>query len=144
MAAASKIPPHIARELRRHVRRPSRGTSTTRSTRQNNSNSQGVTNIRTLVGCTAFVGVTASIPFIAMQWIGPLNEKDDILSAAQIRRGAFNNSGSRDAGKDPNWDFKTGTRRNNPDYEDMFLKDNPQELEHGDKYVYESKRSGAR
>ena len=67
-----------------------------------------------------------------------------ILSAAQIRRGAFNNSGSRDAGKDPYWDFKTGTRRNDTDYVDMFLKDNPKELEHGDRYVYESKRSGAR
>lgn len=67
-----------------------------------------------------------------------------VLSAAQIRRGAFNNSGSRDAGKDPHWDFKTGTRRNDPDYEDLFLKDNPQELEHGDRFVYESKTSGGR
>ena len=38
------------------------------------------------------------------------NEKT--LSAAQIRRGAFTNSGSRDAGVDKDWDFKTGRYNN--------------------------------
>lgn len=41
-------------------------------------------------------------------WVGGLYEKEDGLTAAQNRRGAFNNSGSRDVGKDENWDFRTG------------------------------------
>jgi hypothetical protein len=56
------------------------------------------------------------------------------LTHAQIRRGAFNNSGSRDVGKDPYWDFKTGTRIKDKSYEELFLKDNPNEMDHGDQY----------
>eukprot|EP00553_Chaetoceros_curvisetus_P005921 CAMPEP_0204618226 /NCGR_PEP_ID=MMETSP0717-20131115/4950_1 /ASSEMBLY_ACC=CAM_ASM_000666 /TAXON_ID=230516 /ORGANISM="Chaetoceros curvisetus" /LENGTH=138 /DNA_ID=CAMNT_0051631921 /DNA_START=1 /DNA_END=417 /DNA_ORIENTATION=+ len=138
MTGASKIPPHIARELRRHVlKTPHQSSSKSSSTEGNGA-------IRTFLGCTAFIGVMASIPFVAMQWIGPLNERDEKLTAAQIRRGAFNNSGSRDAGKDPYWDFKTGTRKKDKDYENMFLKDNPNEIDHGDKFVHDSKRSGGR
>ena len=66
------------------------------------------------------------------------------LTHAQIRRGAFNNSGSRDAGKDPYWDFKTGTRIQDETYTDMFKKDNPNDMEHGDKYVYDAKKTGGR
>ena len=56
------------------------------------------------------------------------------LTHAQIRRGAFNNSGSRDAGKDPHWDFKTGTRIKDESYTELFLKDNPNQIDHGDKF----------
>jgi len=76
-----------------------------------------------------------------MIWIRPLSDRDEALTHAQIRRGAFNNSGSRDAGKDTHWDFKTGTRIEDDSYRDMFRKDNPNETEHGDKFVYDAKRS---
>ena len=61
------------------------------------------------MGCTVFVGAAASLPYWATQSIGNLTDRDDPLTAAQVRRGAFLNSGSRDAGKDPNWDWKHGT-----------------------------------
>eukprot|EP00586_Coscinodiscus_wailesii_P021883 CAMPEP_0172493496 /NCGR_PEP_ID=MMETSP1066-20121228/24955_1 /TAXON_ID=671091 /ORGANISM="Coscinodiscus wailesii, Strain CCMP2513" /LENGTH=73 /DNA_ID=CAMNT_0013263697 /DNA_START=310 /DNA_END=531 /DNA_ORIENTATION=+ len=41
----------------------------------------------------------------------PLNSREEPLNSSQIRRGAFNNSGSRDGGIDPDWDFKTGRRK---------------------------------
>jgi hypothetical protein len=141
-----KIPPHIARELARHVKqlRPtSSGANSTasRATQMNNETSNFNSKIKTVIGCFAFVSVTASIPFLAMKWIGPLNEKDGALSSAQIRRGAFNNSGSRDVGKDPHWDFKTGRRKKDKDYEDLFLKDNAEDIDHGDRYLHISKRN---
>jgi hypothetical protein len=61
------------------------------------------------------------------------------LTHAQIRRGAFNNSGSRDVGKDPMWDFSKGVRKQDKEYVDLFLKDNPNEIDHGDKFVMQSK-----
>ena len=142
MTAARKVPPHIARELARHVK-PSK-TSTTSSNRASFGGGSGSSNsnskARTVIGCFAFVGVTASIPLWAMKWIGPLNEKDGALTGPQIRRGAFNNSGSRDVGKDPNWDFRTGTRIQDKEYKDLFLKDKPNEVEHGSRFVHESKQ----
>jgi hypothetical protein len=125
MVAARKIPPHFARELKRHVTKQTQ--SSFPSTNKSNIG-------RTLVGCIAFAGVTASIPYFALQWIAPLNDRKEALTHSQIRRGAFNNSGSRDAGRDPNWDFKTGARIKNDEYIDLFLKDNPNEIEHGDRF----------
>ena len=49
-----------------------------------------------------------------------MNEKDAPLTAAQVRRGAFNNSGTRDVGKDPNWDFSNGTYKKDAGYYAMF------------------------
>ena len=43
-----------------------------------------------------------------MHPIGNLSTKDTNLNAAGVRRGAFQNSGSKDAGPDPNWDWKNG------------------------------------
>ena len=40
------------------------------------------------------------------------------LNASQIRRGPYLNSGSKDVGVDPNWDFKTGTRIRTNDLND--------------------------
>jgi hypothetical protein len=56
---------------------------------------------------------------VATWWI-QLNEKDAPLTAAQVRRGAFNNSGSRDVGKDPNWDFQIGEYKKDSGYYAMF------------------------
>jgi len=55
-----------------------------------------------------FVGGAASMPYLATQWIGNLSTKDTNLNAAGVRRGAFQNSGSKDAGPDTNWDWKNG------------------------------------
>ncbi|KAF1789509.1 hypothetical protein GQ600_22510 [Phytophthora cactorum] len=38
-----------------------------------------------------------------------LTAQEKPLNASQIRRGAYANSGSRDAGADPDWDLSTGT-----------------------------------
>jgi hypothetical protein len=147
MSAPSKIPPHIARELARHVKPTSNKTTTLSSQsrknnyKNNNSNSNNNNKtMKTVVGCFAFVGVTASIPLWAMKWIGPLNEKDGALTGGQIRRGAFNNSGSRDVGKDPMWDFRTGTRKKDKDYVDLFLKDDPNDVDLGEKFLQSSTR----
>jgi hypothetical protein len=61
----------------------------------------------------------ASFPLVATWWI-TLNEKDAPLTAAQVRRGAFNNSGTRDIGKDPNWNFQTGEYKKDAGYYAMF------------------------
>ncbi|KAL3656356.1 hypothetical protein V7S43_018800 [Phytophthora oleae] len=51
-----------------------------------------------------------SIPFIAHYTKGAnLTAQEKPLNASQIRRGAYANSGSRDAGADPDWDLSTGT-----------------------------------
>lgn len=62
------------------------------------------------------------------------------LTSSQIRRGAFNNSGSKDVGKDPMWDFSTGTRIKDEAYKDLFLKDDPTKVDHGDVFISSSKR----
>ncbi|GFH49709.1 hypothetical protein CTEN210_06185 [Chaetoceros tenuissimus] len=124
----TKIPPHIARELKRHVQNGAKSGASSTGKKDNSKT------IKTLLGCTAFIGFTASFPYLGMAWIGPLNDRDEALTHAQIRRGAFNNSGSRDAGKDPHWDFKTGTRIKDESYTELFLKDNPNQIDHGDKF----------
>ncbi|RLN58628.1 hypothetical protein BBJ29_007884 [Phytophthora kernoviae] len=51
-----------------------------------------------------------SIPFIAhFSKRGNFTAQKDPLNSSQIRRGAYANSGSRDAGADPDWDIATGT-----------------------------------
>lgn len=87
------------------------------------------------------MGVTASFPYLGASWIGPLSERDEALTHAQIRRGAFNNSGSRDVGKDPYWDFKTGTRMKDKSYQELFLKDDPNEVDHGNMLLEHAKRA---
>eukprot|EP00547_Thalassionema_nitzschioides_P008023 CAMPEP_0194204876 /NCGR_PEP_ID=MMETSP0156-20130528/4292_1 /TAXON_ID=33649 /ORGANISM="Thalassionema nitzschioides, Strain L26-B" /LENGTH=133 /DNA_ID=CAMNT_0038931003 /DNA_START=128 /DNA_END=529 /DNA_ORIENTATION=+ len=128
--ASSKIPQHVLRELRRHVTKPS---STARVSSQTESSS--LKSNPTLAGVLGFLGFSCSIPFLAMQWIGRLNDKDDPLTAAQVRRGAFNNSGTRDIGKDPKWDFKRGLYIKDKDYEDLFARDDPKKEELGDEFI---------
>jgi hypothetical protein len=87
-----------------------------------------------LVGTLTFLGFACSIPFWAMKWVGRLNDKDEGLTAAQIRRGAFNNSGSRDVGRDPKWDFTKGMYKKDADYEAIFARDNPNKVDHGEAF----------
>ena len=110
--AFRKLPPDVRRELLRHVK-PSTNTQTSKLNadrlRRNHENLEAVGKNRSksskkwLLGCVGFVGCAASIPYWATQKIGNLTSQEAPLSANTVRRGAFNNSGSKDAGKDENW-----------------------------------------
>mmetsp|Transcript_43727 Transcript_43727/g.64201 ORF Transcript_43727/g.64201 Transcript_43727/m.64201 type:complete len:145 (+) Transcript_43727:96-530(+) len=63
----------------------------------------------TLFGCGVFTLACASLPYWVMQTIRPLSSREEGLNAAQNRRGPYLNTGSRDVGKDPRFDHKTGT-----------------------------------
>lgn len=133
---ASKIPPHLARELRRHVVKQSTSSSTNNATSQSFSFSDP----KVLAGCLALTATMTAVPYFFMNWIQPLTERDGELTGSQIRRGAFNNSGSRDAGKDPYWDFKRGRRKkvgedgctDDGGYEELFKRDDPGQVDLGD------------
>lgn len=132
---ASKIPPHLARELRRHVIKQSPSTI-------NESKASFFSDPKVLAGCLALTATMTAVPYFFMGWIQPLTERDGELTGSQIRRGAFNNSGSRDAGKDPYWDFKRGKRKkvgedgcvDDGGYEELFRRDDPREVDMGDRY----------
>ena len=119
--AFNKLPPDVRRELLRHVK-PRRVASPTANERSSGTGNSGI-----LFACLGLLGCAGMIPYVATQWIGNLNEKDDPLTAAQIRRGAFLNSGSKDAGKDPNWDFKTGQYNYPPGFAEHLKMQNPKE-----------------
>lgn len=118
--AFKNLSPEVRRELLRHVKpSPSSSASKHQSKaadhlRSRNSQREGAGSERKqsakkwMYGCVGFVGCAATMPYFATQKIGNLTGRDDPLTAAQVRRGAFMNSGSRDAGKDTNWDLKTG------------------------------------
>ncbi|KAL7476419.1 hypothetical protein ACHAW6_002287 [Cyclotella cf. meneghiniana] len=135
---ASKIPPHVARELRRHVSTPLSSPKTSPTT----SSSLFSFDPKVLAGCLALTATMAAVPYFFMHAIRPLNERDDALTGSQIRRGAFNNSGSKDVGKDPYWDFKRGRRKkagedgcvDDGGYEELFRRDDPAEVDIGDRY----------
>ena len=135
---ASKIPPHLARELRRHVVKQSPSAT-------NESKTSFFSDPKVLAGCLALTVTMTAVPYFFMGWIQPLTERDGELTGSQIRRGAFNNSGSRDAGKDPYWDFKRGKRKkvgedgcvDDGGYEELFHRDDPREVDMGDRYKVE-------
>jgi hypothetical protein len=127
MSSIKKVPPHIARELLRHVSPAGGGavgkTASNRAAASADqkgspsSSSSGNSNHHSILfGCLAFTGAAASIPLVATWWIGRLSDKEDPLSAAQVRRGAFLNSGSRDVGVDHNWNFATGEYKKETGY----------------------------
>jgi hypothetical protein len=90
------------------------------------------------------------VPYAFINWIRPLSERDDALTGSQIRRGAFNNSGSRDVGKDPYWDFRNGRRKKKGEdgvvddggYVALFDRDDPAESDLGDEFTARSRRGG--
>ena len=64
------------------------------------------------LACLTFAGLCASMPyFITTNQKEALYSKGEALSPAAIRRGNYVNSGSKDVGVDPMWDFKKGVRR---------------------------------
>ena len=102
----------------------------------NSSASQGCTNnnkgaTKVLLACTVFIGCAASIPYIATAWITNLTDRDDPLTRAQVRRGAFQNSGSIDAGKDPNWDWKQGKYVYPPGFAEHLKQQSPDQTDLG-------------
>lgn len=129
MSSLSKLPPEVARELRRHVSaKPLKPTTSQSGARvavegaaqQLRYQQQGNGSKMVLAGCLAFTGVAFSVPFLAQQWIGNLNARDGPLTGAQVQRGAFLNSGSKDAGKDPQWDFMKGQYKKDDNYWAIF------------------------
>ena len=116
MGSLSKLPPEVARELRRHVSpRPLNQIRVTDAGQQHRPGGNWV-----LAGTLMFTGAAFAIPFVAHQWIGNLNSRDQPLTHAQIRRGAFLNSGSTDVGKDPQWDFRKGQYKKDDNYWAIF------------------------
>ena len=136
---ANKIPPHVARELRRHVAKSPSPSHETASTAPSSLFSFDP---KVLAGCLALTATMTAVPYFFMHTIRPLNERDDALTGSQIRRGAFNNSGSKDVGKDPYWDFKRGRRKkvgedgcvDDGGYGELFRRDDPGEVDLGDTY----------
>jgi hypothetical protein len=123
-----KLPPDVARELLRHVKPNPR---IAKAATQADNTSKQKKSTRILLGCTAFVACAGSLPYWATQTIGNLSEKEEALTAAQVRRGAFMNSGSRDAGKDPNWDWKNGRYVYPKGFAEHLKKQNPNETDLG-------------
>ena len=101
------LPPDVRRELLRHVK-PLASNSNVGPNQAGSSSSSKKSYWPLVTACTAFIGFGCSLPYWATQTIGNLTEREDSLTAAQVRRGAFLNSGTRDAGRDPNWDWKSG------------------------------------
>lgn len=122
------LPPDVRRELLRHVKPRS---STTNSSAASSSQSSARNYWPLVAACTAFVGFGASLPYWATQTIGNLTDRDEALTAAQVRRGAFLNSGTQDAGKDPNWDWKNGRYVYPPGFAEHLKKQNPNETDFG-------------
>eukprot|EP00584_Thalassiosira_punctigera_P007699 CAMPEP_0172531402 /NCGR_PEP_ID=MMETSP1067-20121228/4834_1 /TAXON_ID=265564 ORGANISM="Thalassiosira punctigera, Strain Tpunct2005C2" /NCGR_SAMPLE_ID=MMETSP1067 /ASSEMBLY_ACC=CAM_ASM_000444 /LENGTH=154 /DNA_ID=CAMNT_0013315781 /DNA_START=82 /DNA_END=546 /DNA_ORIENTATION=- len=150
---ASKIPPHVARELRRHVAKrgaPTAGSSSSGGPSPSSSATSDFSFSRpkVLAGCFALTATMTIVPYVFVNWIQPLSDRDGALTKSQIRRGAFNNSGSTDAGKDPYWDFKRGRRKkvgedgceDDGGYDDLFKRDNPNEVDHGEEIAAKSRR----
>jgi hypothetical protein len=79
MSGASKIPPHIARELKRHVRpRPTSAAGSSAGKNAGKAEDSSNSKVYTLIGCAAFVGVTASFPLMGLAWIRPLSDRDEV------------------------------------------------------------------
>jgi len=96
------LPPAVARELRRHVSPkplPKAGVVAEQMQEERKGRMRNV-----MIGCLAFTAAAGSIPMAAHFWIGGLNDKEEALSAPQVRRGAFMNSGTKDLGRDPDWE----------------------------------------
>lgn len=133
MGSLSKLPPEVARELRRHVSpRPlsqqrAKAAAAAAANQQNDNQGRSNNTRWVLAGCVAFTGAAFSIPFFAQKWIGNLNSREDPLTPAQIRRGAFLNSGSKDMGKDPQWDFVRGQYKKDDNYWAIFDNDAAQQ-----------------
>ena len=105
------LPPHVARELRRHIAPSKSAMASSREASAKLRLAEQQRNRHVLIGCTLFTMAAGSMPLILYYWIGGLNDADRPLTAPQVRRGAYQNTGTKDIGKDPDWDFSNGTHR---------------------------------
>lgn len=113
------LSPQVLRELKRHLPNPSSshaaGGGKRAGPRPAASSSSSSSFTFALAGCLLLTATAGSFPLIAQWWIvqrkGGLNAKEGPLTAAQVRRGAFLNSGTRDVGRDEDWDFKRGIHK---------------------------------
>lgn len=121
MSSLKKLPPEVVRELLRHVNHAPKRSEALQPQPQTSSTMKWV-----LGGCLTLTAAAGSFPLVAHWWIGNLNEKDQALTGPQVRRGAFMNSGSKDIGKDPNWDFRTGQYKKDAGYYAMYQEDEEQ------------------
>mmetsp|Transcript_22953 Transcript_22953/g.45877 ORF Transcript_22953/g.45877 Transcript_22953/m.45877 type:complete len:153 (+) Transcript_22953:155-613(+) len=138
---SSKIPSHLARELRRHVlKKSSSAPSSSKSSSSFSQQQQQYSIPKVLAGCLTLTATMTIIPYYFLYHVQSLSERDSALTASQIRRGPYINSGSKDVGKDPYWDFKKGRRKklgedgceDDGGYVDLFKRDDPREVELGD------------
>lgn len=135
-----KLPPEVQRELLRHVKpRASRSSS---DARRPQSSTTFPKTYYWLAGCTVFVGLTASLPYWATQSIGSLTAKDQPLNASGVRRGAFQNSGSKDAGPDLNWDLSKGRYVYPPGFAEHLKRQDPRETDLGPSLETLAKEAG--
>ena len=70
----------------------------------------------TALGLVAFGGMMMAVPLVVTKISKPMISSDSPLTGSQIQRGVFMNTGSKDAGRDPDWNLQTRTwegRRNN-------------------------------
>lgn len=124
--AFKKLSPEVRRELLRHVKSPRNANKAKQAAQESSDRTR-----KWLLGCVGFVGCAAFMPYYATQKIGNLTDRDSPLTAAQTRRGAFNNSGSRDAGKDTNWDIKNGRYIYPKGFAEHLRIQNPEETNFG-------------
>jgi hypothetical protein len=139
----SSIPPQYLRELKRHIRLPKYQTTknnivvegnmtkafsdrykhnNNNNYNNNNSNNQKNKNNVALIGTLSLLGFSCSLPMLCFLWVGrSLTDQEEPLSASQIRRGPFLNSGSRDAGRDPKW--VKGVYQKDEDYTAHFKRE---------------------
>eukprot|EP00949_MAST-11_sp_MAST-11-sp1_P000092 g92.t1 len=62
-----------------------------------------------LVGIIA--GIVGATVHFSQRQTSALIKKDGSLTSSQVMRGPYINSGSRDIGRDPDWDIEKGTWR---------------------------------
>lgn len=96
-----KLPPHVLRELKRHLDPPPSSARAGGQQRKQGSNT-------VLYATLVLTATAASFPLVFHSWMENLNAKEEALTAPQVRRGAFQNSGTRDVGKDPDWEWEQG------------------------------------
>ena len=82
----SRIPPHIARELRRHIKLPEKSSiiASSSSLSQNETSKAKSGILWTFAGVVTFLGITSSIPYFITKWIGPLNERDGVRKSVAV------------------------------------------------------------
>jgi len=68
-----------------------------------------------VVGLVGFTSLMAAVPLLLQQRHRrltsgvPMSASDRPLSSGEVRRGVYLNTGSKDVGPDPDWNFRNGT-----------------------------------